>query len=356
MQKERNSNIEILRIISMLMIIGHHCIYYGVMQNYNKSINNVIYGQGEFINKMIAQLLLPGGIIGVGVFFTIAGYYGIQSDKINIIPIVKETLFYSILGLIIYIFLGIFNIVELNDIMKVVIKCINPISNSTYWFVSVYVIITFLKPILNQYIRKIRNMYVFLIVVLVYYMMARFNLAPYLGILNGVLFYYLGAMIKISEGKACKVKNRFLWLGFSIISWFLYVLFNNITWFGLYKISWMFSLLGICIWGTVCAYSSIRFCLSNKEFSNKVVNSLAASTLSIYLIHEHPLLREILWSRILHVESVQWMSSLFVFYAIIDIIIVFAGSVAINLIKNKLLIKNCYSILHKFNLKEFDLD
>ena len=55
MQKERNSNIEILRIISMLMIIGHHCIYYGVMQTYNKSINNVIYGQGSFINKMIAQ-------------------------------------------------------------------------------------------------------------------------------------------------------------------------------------------------------------------------------------------------------------------------------------------------------------
>lgn len=354
MQKERNSNIEILRIISMLMIIGHHFIYYGVMQTYNKSIINVIYGQGSFINKMIAQLLLPGGIIGVGIFFTIAGYYGIQSDKINIISIVRDTLFYSISGLIIYIFLGIFNIVELNDIMKVVIKCINPISNSTYWFVSVYIIITFIKPVLNQYIRKLRKNYLFLGLILLigYYMIARYNSAYYLGILNGILFYYLGALIKISGEKVVKIKNRFFWLGISIVSWFLYVLFNNMTWFGLYRISWKFSLLGICIWGTVCVYGCVIFCLSNKEFSNKIINGVAGSTLLVYLIHEHPLLREILWSKILHVESVQWKSLIFAFYAIISIIAVFSGSVAIDLFIKKILFKKCNIIYDKFNLKK----
>ena len=152
MQKEskRNTNIEILRIVSMLMIIAHHYVYYGVMQNYNSEVAYIVYKQGSALCKIISQLLFPGGIVGVGTFFLVMGYFGIQSNNIKIKQIVKDTFFYSILGLLVYIVCGICGLVELSNFKNNIFSCIIPIASSTYWFISVYIIILMMKPIINS--------------------------------------------------------------------------------------------------------------------------------------------------------------------------------------------------------------
>lgn len=50
--KERKSNIELCRIICMLLIIAHHCVVHGGAINIDTCIN-----------KYIALFLLPGGKI-----------------------------------------------------------------------------------------------------------------------------------------------------------------------------------------------------------------------------------------------------------------------------------------------------
>ena len=47
MKPARKSNIELLRIISMIMIIAHHYVYYGIQQNYQKEVANIIYPSGS---------------------------------------------------------------------------------------------------------------------------------------------------------------------------------------------------------------------------------------------------------------------------------------------------------------------
>ena len=59
--KKRESNIELLRILSMFMIIGHHFSVHG----------KFIVEETSFINNIWIQLLFSGGKIGVNIFIII---------------------------------------------------------------------------------------------------------------------------------------------------------------------------------------------------------------------------------------------------------------------------------------------
>ena len=145
--KIRISNLELLRIASMLMIIAHHYILYGVMQHYDDNLKDIAYKSGTNLHKIIAQVLFPGGVVGVNCFFSIMGYFGIETEKINITKTIKKTVFYSVFGLIIYI--ALFYDGDLAVNVKTVLWYITPVCNSAYWFISVYVFLSLMKPALN---------------------------------------------------------------------------------------------------------------------------------------------------------------------------------------------------------------
>ena len=63
-EKSRECNFELLRIISMLMIIMHHYV-----------IHNNLINIGIFQNKVIAIFFAIGGKVGVNLFIMISGYY-----------------------------------------------------------------------------------------------------------------------------------------------------------------------------------------------------------------------------------------------------------------------------------------
>ena len=68
-RNKRNSNIEILRILSMLFIIAHHYAVHGFDLS-----------AGSFtVNEVTLQILSLGGKIGVNVFVFITGYFMINS-------------------------------------------------------------------------------------------------------------------------------------------------------------------------------------------------------------------------------------------------------------------------------------
>ena len=68
-EKKRESNFELLRIISMIMIIAHHMILH----------SNLIYYNDYGIKKIIVSFVLYGGKIGVILFILISGYYMVDS-------------------------------------------------------------------------------------------------------------------------------------------------------------------------------------------------------------------------------------------------------------------------------------
>lgn len=59
--QQRKSNIELLRIITMLMIVAHHYVAHGIMMATEESMAYVDWVNGSYINKIISCLLYPGG-------------------------------------------------------------------------------------------------------------------------------------------------------------------------------------------------------------------------------------------------------------------------------------------------------
>lgn len=86
----RKSNLELLRIISMILIVMSHCDdIFGLYSLYRYTLG---------INKLITDWLHIGGQIGVGCFLLISGYFMVD-QKITAKKIIKTagvTWFYSI--------------------------------------------------------------------------------------------------------------------------------------------------------------------------------------------------------------------------------------------------------------------
>lgn len=94
----RKSNIELLRIIAMFLIIGHHLTVHGIM-HYETKEQFIIFSSGSFVNKIFCLFLFPGGEVGVAVFFMIAGYFCIRrTTSVKLVWILLQTSFYGILS------------------------------------------------------------------------------------------------------------------------------------------------------------------------------------------------------------------------------------------------------------------
>lgn len=143
--KNRNTNIELLRIVAMLFIIGSHLATYGIIENLNTEVY-AIWDKGTLLNKIFICLLVPGGDIGVGVFFLISGFFMSKKKEIVILDkIFFEVFFY---GITCTFFTIIFektmhvSILSLNMIGKVIFL---PISSNIWWFCTAYVFLLYRK-------------------------------------------------------------------------------------------------------------------------------------------------------------------------------------------------------------------
>lgn len=94
---KRQSNFELLRIVAMLMIVAHHLAVHGVQHVLEPNICYAAYAAGSFLNKVFTCFLLPGGEIGVGLFFMTTGYFLCTANQTSVRKVVFETIFYSVL-------------------------------------------------------------------------------------------------------------------------------------------------------------------------------------------------------------------------------------------------------------------
>lgn len=94
----RSSNFELLRILSMLMIVASHYAYFGVMHIGESDAS--LWLSGSLAHKLFSCFLQMGEL-GVALFFMISGYFLIEKSKVSVFKIAFKTVFYSVfLGII----------------------------------------------------------------------------------------------------------------------------------------------------------------------------------------------------------------------------------------------------------------
>lgn len=160
MAKQRKANFELLRIVLMSMILFWHFIAHGVL---HLSDNPVF---AETNPSLIHLLVYPLRCYAVNCFILLSGYFGVKVNKERFLSFSVQLLFYTILSFGIYLLLpegkDALSTLSLNSI-----KYIYPSTDAGCWFVTAYVMIMLLSPILNAGAEKIsKSTFAWMLVVL----------------------------------------------------------------------------------------------------------------------------------------------------------------------------------------------
>lgn len=139
---KRNANMDLLRIVSMMMVTMLHAL--------TKSDLLPFMGSEVSANGWIAWVLEALSVSAVNIYMLISGYFLISSTfKIRrLVEIVLQTFVYSAGAFVLFLCLGKFPQEGMN--IYNLLNYFLPIHMETYWFISAYVIIYLLLPLITS--------------------------------------------------------------------------------------------------------------------------------------------------------------------------------------------------------------
>ncbi len=145
MEKIRNSNFELMRIVSMFLIVIWHVIMHG----------NVISNCANPTIKIILEIIMFLIIIHVNSYILLSGYFQSKSKfKLSkVLKILLQVIFYSVLILCVAIKLGWitnYNIVTFVDNLSLT-------SLDNYWFIKTYLIMYIFSDYINKFIDRLER-------------------------------------------------------------------------------------------------------------------------------------------------------------------------------------------------------
>ncbi len=138
----RNSSIELLRILAMFLVLVQHANFLGIgCPNTNDCINNPANTLARFFIQSLS-------IVAVDVFVLISGWFGIKPNIKKICSLIFQVLFFTVSILIIHMVIYGYSSISPGAILKsfMITKC--------YWFVKSYICLFILSPILNLFVEK----------------------------------------------------------------------------------------------------------------------------------------------------------------------------------------------------------
>lgn len=338
--RKRNSNIELLRIISMLLIIlSHFSVFSGV------DASKLPLG----INRFFLEVIKLGNA-GVIIFVLITGYYNINKEKCfslkKIVLLYLQVFFYSIT---IYLLLWLFGINKFE--IKEFIKSFFPITFKQYWFFSVYFMLYFLMPFINIFLNSLdKKAYVnFLLITIGFFIVLRtITTCNYYGneLIYFIVFYCIGGYIRrYRENIFFKYSKFFIIFStvFLICSVVLfdilglkYSIFNTKQMYFFDKSNVVMLFLSI---GIFCTF------IKKKENNSFIINLIGRRVFGVYLIHNNPLLISLLWGKIFN--NINYVDSPYlIVYSMFCVVLVFLSCSIIDLIRYYILEKNVIILFH----------
>ena len=305
----RQSNFELLRLLSMFFIVFYHMLL-------RAGFDNPTYDWYQAIWMPLH--------VGVVCFVLISGYFEIKTSSRGLLLYLAFLFVYSLPDIV----FGIKSAESAYD----VIHALMFVSRTNYWFALTYLGLYLVAPLINRFFEHSsgrEQWYMLIIFMLISVYLGDFarNKAYWLGknLINFMLIYQIGHLLKFyaSKWKAFskwKLVCGYLTLNVILVSSYLF-----------FRTEW----LGDVIWRLGFPYNSPLLLLNavllfmifgQMEFHTPVVNKIAESCFAIYLIHssavaidfiQRPLINRIfVFSEL---DSVLFLLLLFVFAIVIMI-------------------------------------
>lgn len=328
----RNSSFELLRIISIIMIIGVHYLGYYALDNVNKFTLN--YYLTYFIESIC--------IMGVNTFVLISGYFLITKNKVNIRKVIDLLIIVAFYGFIFYFLMMIINKTSFN--IKDLIKSMIPFWLGKRWFVRTYIILFLISPFMNRGLRELgKKPFENLIFIWILFFSIWPSFFPYppvtddgYGIINFVLLYIIGAYIRLHYKN-----NKSIW-----IYVVLYIMCILGTYLGklYYGYTWTYNFITNII-GSVMLF----LIFSKLKITSKNINYIALFVFGIYMVHYDVQTQEFIYGKLLkcsnYVNS-QWL----ILHIIYSTVILFVISLLIDIVRSNIFKISVDTIINKINI------
>ena len=341
--KTRDSNLELLRIVSMILIIAHHYSVHGGFSLADSVLT---------INKVLVQILSLGGKIGVICFVLITGYFMITSSfKFKkLLKLVLEVLVYSVGIMAVFYLFGFadFNLKEFG-------RCLMPITHSAYWFATTYVALYILTPFVNKFIRALTQkeylgiLFVFFIFssIIPTFLLGSFGIGN-VGLF--IFFYMIAAYIRLYplsfRGLFGNLKVGILLSMVSSVLLILSVIVFDVMGF-IHPIFSNHATYFMSITSPLAILCAVSLFLLFKNLQigeSKFINQIALSMFGVYLIHDNLFVRPFLWHQIF--QNAAYFDSTFLFlHALIVIFVTFVICTIIDQIRIIILEKPLFKLI-----------
>lgn len=343
-KKERQANLELLRIIAMLMVVTAHLVNHG---------NMITFAQQGSASYYIVWTMFGVAFTCITIYLLISSYFLIDA-KFSTWKLAKmggQVFFYAFGITALFWIFG-----DVDHELKNMVFSLLPISSDFYWFISMYVGMYILAPLMNKLIRSLTKrqlqcaMAVSFLLVSVWpniiYFSSALNTAGGVSISWFLTVYLFGAYLRLYYKPDGHFTKKLLWACLAS----LLIPASRFVIEGLLKTPLgKISILDDLMWGysVFYSYSSILVSLASLLWfvaflnldirggrTSRFINRVAGASFGVYLIHDHLYIRETLWTRI---DGVSLLGKWYLLPASIGMILaVYAVCTVIELLRQRL--------------------
>ncbi|MDO4218974.1 MAG: acyltransferase family protein [Synergistaceae bacterium] len=330
-KKERSSNLELFRIIVMLLIIAHHYV-----------VNSGLTDPGgpvfacPFSCKSIFLLLFGmWGKTGINCFVLITGYFMCTSNITlkKFLKLLLEVYFYRI------IFYLIFSISQYQHFsLTALAKVLFPVSNVSNGFTSCYLLFFLFIPFLNILIQNITEKQHALLIALCAFVYVILGTIPQMLVTMNyvswfIVLYFMASYIRLYPKKYFDDTKITGWMTMLLV--FVSMLsVVAMLWLG--KLPYSLVADSNKLLAVLTGVFSFCFFKNIQIRNSKFINTVAASTFGVLLIHANSdTMRQWLWKDTLNNVG-MYNSSLLYIHAFASVVGIFVVCTIIDVIRRKL--------------------
>ena len=336
-KKERSSNLELYRIIVMLLIVAHHY----VVNSGLTWIAPTIYESPLSPAALFLFLFGAWGKIGINCFVLISGYFMCKS-QITVKKFVKllcEIEFYRI---IIY---GVFLVMGKETLsLANVVRVLFPVTSLESNFTACYLIFFLCIPFLNVMVRNLSERAHIRLLLLSVFVHVLVDLLPLGGVTSNyvswfIVLYFIASYIRLHPKRLFDNTAFWGWAALSsvLLSSASVILGAVGTYYTGRAMAYMFVVDCNAVLAVATGVSTFMFFKNVRVKPNRFINTVAASTFGVFCIHSNSeVMRRWLWQSVLKNVKV-WQTEWMVVHAIVSVLGIFAVCTLIDWLRIKLI-------------------
>ena len=343
---QRNSSIELLRILSMFMIVLCHFASHGGFSFDAQTLS---------VPRFWWSAIEMGGELGNDIFVLISGYFLIH-DKggfFNFKRVLKfwgQVFFYSI---VIYCIFAIAGVSEFGVVSF--LKAIFPITFESWWFASTYFVLYIIHPFINLFLRnldKSKFQKLLIMLLILWSFIPTFTSYSYQSnkLLWFITLYSVASYVRLYGLNAKFTAKHWLLIALSFLL-LRYLTCVTLILLGT-KISFAYNHLLFFYWQqTLFTFLSALSLFMVFEKMNmghrKWINIVASASFGVYLIHDSEMIRPLLWLDVF--KNAQYQNTVMLIpYSVIAVSVVYIVCTLIDLLRQQVFEKPYMKIVNRY--------